>query len=304
MVADNGSTDKSLAFLKEHYPELKTIVLDRNYGFAGGYNKALSQLEYEYVVLLNSDVEVTKGWFRSAIDYLDTNSEVAALQPKIRAYNARSCFEYAGAAGGYMDIYGYPYCRGRIFNTIEEDSGQYDTVREVFWTSGACMFIRLKEFTEAGRFDEQFFAHQEEIDLCWRLNARGKRLVCLPQSVVYHVGGATLDQSNPRKTYLNFRNNLLMLHKNLPDPYYRRIMTCRFFLDYLAALQFLVSGQYGNAKAIRTARHDFCKLKKQYTQIRNGNLQQTTVPLSPTLLTRSLLWEYYCSGKKKYSQFR
>ncbi|MDR3340095.1 MAG: glycosyltransferase family 2 protein, partial [Candidatus Symbiothrix sp.] len=246
IVADNGSTDASLLFLETHYPHIRRIVMDKNYGFAEGYNKALAQLNHEYVVLLNSDVEVTPGWLTVAIDYLDANPAVVALQPKMLAFNDKSAFEYAGASGGFLDMYGYPFCRGRIFTTIEKDTGQYDTVTEVLWASGACLFIRLKDYREAGGLDAYFFAHQEEIDLCWRLRARGKKIVCLPQSVVYHVGGATLKMEHPRKTFLNFRNNLLMLYKNIPDRYYRKVMFFRFFFDYAAALQFLLKGHPKN----------------------------------------------------------
>jgi GT2 family glycosyltransferase len=294
IVADNGSTDSSLSFLETHYPEILRIVLDKNYGFAEGYNRALSQLKNEYVVLLNSDVEVTSGWLTTALDYLNAHSDVVALQPKILAYNNKSTFEYAGAAGGFMDMYGYPFCRGRIFTTIEKDDGQYDEPADLLWASGACLFIRLKDYREAGGLDPYFFAHQEEIDLCWRLRARGKKIVCLPQSVVYHVGGATLKMEHPRKTFLNFRNNLLMLYKNLPEKYYKKVMFVRFFLDYLAALQFLLKGHLQNASAVVGARRDFSRKKQDYQAVREENLSKTlNGDLPPEMLRKSLLWAYY-----------
>jgi GT2 family glycosyltransferase len=301
IVADNGSTDDSLPFLEKSYPSVLLIRLDKNYGFAEGYNQALSQLDYEYVVLLNSDVEVTSGWLTAAIDYLDTNPETVALQPKILAYNDKSVFEYAGASGGFMDMYGYPFCRGRIFTTIEKDTGQYDTVTEVLWASGACLFIRLKDYKESGGLDAYFFAHQEEIDLCWRLRARGKKIVCLPQSVVYHLGGATLKMEHPRKTFLNFRNNLLMLYKNLPEKYYRKVMFYRFFLDYAAALQFLLKGHPKNTLSVVKGRWDFQRQKKNYRIIRAENLKKTAKNDFPSeIFRKNLLWEYYIKGKKKY----
>jgi GT2 family glycosyltransferase len=302
IIADNGSTDGSQAFLNTHYPQIRCISFDKNYGFAEGYNRALSQLEHEYTVLLNSDVEVSEGWLENAIDYLDTHPEVVALQPKLLDYKNKTAFEYAGASGGFLDIYGYPFCRGRIFTTVEKDCGQYDNPSEVFWATGACLFIRLKEYRDAGGLDKTFFAHQEEIDLCWRLKARGKKIVCLPQSVVYHVGGATLKMENPRKTFLNFRNNLLMVHKNLPEKQYRKVMILRFFLDYLAALQFLLKGYPANARSVVKARRDFNRQKKNYQAIRKDNLEKTVEELPSGILRNNLLWKYYVKNQKKYSQ--
>ena len=298
IVADNGSTDSTLPYLEESYPFIRLIKLDKNYGFAEGYNKALAQLDYEYVVLLNSDVEVTDNWLTTAIDYLENHPEVTALQPKILSYNDKSSFEYAGACGGFLDLYGYPFCRGRIFTTIEKDSGQYDQETEVLWASGACLLIRLKDYLEAGGLDAYFFAHQEEIDLCWRLKARGKKIVCLPKSTVYHVGGATLKMEHPQKTFLNFRNNLLMVYKNLPEKYYRKVMIYRFFTDYLAALQFLLKGHPANAFSVLKARRDFSKQKKNYKTIREENLKKAVVDLPTGIFKISLLWEYYAKGKK------
>jgi GT2 family glycosyltransferase len=301
IVADNGSTDNSLLFLETHYPEIQRIVFDKNYGFAEGYNKALSPLNNEYVVLLNSDVAVSENWLTTVLDYLETHPETVALQPKILAFNDKSAFEYAGAAGGFLDMYGYPFCRGRIFTTIEKDKGQYDNPVAVLWASGACLFIRLKEYKAAGGLDKYFFAHQEEIDLCWRLRARGKKIVCLPQSVVFHGGGATLKMEHPRKTFLNFRNNLLMLYKNLPEKYYKKVLFWRFFLDYLAALQFLLKGHPANAWAVVKARLDFYKQKKNYQAIRKENLAKATTEDFPAeIRKKNLLWAYYVKKEKRY----
>ncbi|GHU61335.1 glycosyl transferase [Bacteroidia bacterium] len=303
IVADNGSTDQSLGFMETHYPNIPCIVLDKNYGFAEGYNQALSRLEHEYSVLLNSDVEVSPGWLETAIDYLETHPDVTALQPKILSYKYKKSFEYAGAAGGFLDIYGYPFCRGRIFSNIEKDSGQYDQITDVLWGSGACLFIRTKEYKSAGGLDKNFFAHQEEIDLCWRLRARGKRIVCFPQSVVYHVGGATLKMESPHKTFLNFRNNLLMVYKNLPDKYYKKTMFCRFFLDYLAALQFLLKGYYANAFSVLKARRDFNRQKDDYKNIRKEYLEKTlSKDLPPEIFRKNSLWTYYLENKKNFNQ--
>ena len=217
-VADNGSTDASVDMLRQEFPDVHLIILKENLGFAEGYNLALQQVSAEYVMLLNSDVEVTEHWLVPLVSYMDAHPEVAACQPKIRSWRQKELFEYAGAAGGFIDRYGYPFCRGRIMSAVEKDNGQYDTVVPVFWATGAALFIRRKDYLDAGGLDGRFFAHMEEIDLCWRLRARGRMLVCVPQSTVYHVGGATLKKENPHKTFLNFRNNLVMLYKNLPHP--------------------------------------------------------------------------------------
>ncbi|GHV58292.1 glycosyl transferase [Bacteroidia bacterium] len=303
IVADNGSMDHSIEFLKSHYPSVIIQALDRNYGFAEGYNRALAELNHEYVILLNSDVEVTPDWLRLAIDYLETHRDISALQPKILSYCSQTSFEYAGACGGFLDKYGYPFCRGRVLNTMEMDAGQYDDPVRIFWASGACLFIRLQDFKDAGGLDAGFFAHQEEIDLCWRLNARGKPVVCLPQSVVYHVGGATLEKANPQKDYLNFRNNLLMVYKNLPEPWYSKVMRIRFFLDYLSAVHYLLKGQCANAWAIYKARRDFRRMKPQYVTVRNENLKRSQIEIPDTILQQSLIWEYYVNGKKKFFEY-
>ena len=263
IVADNGSTDDSLQVLADEFPTVKTIVLEKNFGFAEGYNKAIEQVDCKYVVLLNSDVETPEGWLAPLLDYMETHPEVAAVQPKIRAWRNKNFFEHAGAAGGYLSWLGYPYCRGRRFGKVEEDKGQYDTVAEVAWTSGACMCVRTEVYKDSGGLDASFFAHMEEIDLCWRMRNNGWKLVCVPQSTVYHLGGGSLSYDNPRKTYLNFRNNLVMIYKNSRCRW--AILTIRFLLDYAAALMFLVTGKKGSAKAVVEARRDYRKMRKNYS---------------------------------------
>ncbi len=262
IVADNGSTDDSLEVLRKEFPSVKTIVLDTNYGFAEGYNKAIEQVESDYVVLLNSDVEVTEGWLSPLLDYMTAHPEVAAMQPKIRAWRERDRFEHAGAAGGYLSWLGYPYCRGRRFGRVEQDHGQYDTIAEIDWTTGACMCVRTSVYKECGGLDAAFFAHQEEIDLCWRMRNKGWKLACIPQSVVYHLGGGSLSYDNPRKTFLNFRNNLLMIYKNRRFPWI--VLSLRFFLDYAAAAMFLATGKKGSAKAVYEARKEYKRMRKNY----------------------------------------
>ena len=269
-VADNGSTDESLEVIAKEFPMVKTIVLDKNYGFAEGYNRAISLLTShsetvslpEYIVLLNSDVETPEGWLDPLLDYMDAHPEVAAVQPKIRSWVHKERFEHAGAAGGYINRLGYPYCRGRILWKVEEDHGQYDTIVNVDWTSGACMCVRTQVYKECGGLDAAFFAHQEEIDLCWRMRNKGWKLACVPQSVVYHLGGGALSYDNPRKTYLNFRNNLLMIYKNSKCRW--GVLGIRFFLDYAAAVMFLLTGKKGSAKAVCEARRDYRKMRKAY----------------------------------------
>ena len=262
IVADNGSTDNSLEVLAKEFPGVQTIVLDKNYGFAEGYNRAIAQVESEYVVLLNSDVEVTDGWLDPVLAYLDAHSDVAAVQPKVRSWLRRTHFEHAGAAGGYLSKLYFPYCRGRVLWHVEEDKGQYDTEAEVDWTSGACMCVRTKVYKECGGLDAAFFAHMEEIDLCWRMRNAGWRLVCLPQSVVYHLGGGALSYESPRKTYLNHRNNLLMIYKN--KQHACGVLFVRGILDYAAACFYLLQGRWGAFKAVFQARKDYRKMRKAY----------------------------------------
>ena len=302
-VADNASTDDSVSFLKTHFPDVRLIVLDKNYGFADGYNKALQQVGAEYVVLLNSDVEVTPHWLEPLVEYMDAHPEVAACQPKIRSERNKEYFEYAGAAGGYIDKYGYPFCRGRIFEVVEKDQGQYDTIQPIFWATGAALFIRLKDYQEAGGLDGRFFAHMEEIDLCWRLRSRGRGIVCIPQSVVYHVGAATLKKENPRKIFLNFRNNLLMLYKNLPEKDLKRVMFVRGVLDGVAAVVFLLKGEREAAKAVLQARKEFKRIRPDFESSRLENMTDTVADTIPEKVPYSILWKFHACGKKVFSMF-
>ncbi len=304
VVADNGSSDNSIELLKSSFPEVRIISFDKNYGFAEGYNKALEQVNSEYTVLLNSDIEVTSGWLEAPLAVLDADLTVAGVQPKIRAEKQKDHFEYAGAAGGYLDKYGYPFCRGRIMSAVEKDEGQYDRAADILWASGACLFIRTALYKEAGGLDATFFAHQEEIDLCWRLRCRSYRLVCTPQSVVYHVGGATLHTENPHKTFLNFRNNLLMLYKNLPEKELRSVMRFRFWSDYLAAIQYLLTGRPKNAKAVYNARKAFYRLKPEYQPVRWENLRKTSNHSIPEVYGKSLLVAFYLKRKKRFSDIK
>jgi GT2 family glycosyltransferase len=302
IVADNGSKDGSLRLMKEKFPEIKTICFNKNYGFAGGYNRALGRVKADYYVLLNSDVEVTENWLKVLYDYMESNPGVAACQPKLLSYHRRNYFEYAGACGGFIDKYGYPFCRGRIFSEVEEDTGQYDDIRDVFWATGACLMIRSKDYWNVGGLDEEFFAHQEEIDLCWRLKSRGRRITCNPQSVVYHMGGGTLDAENPRKTYLNFRNNLLMLYKNLPHRSLRKVFNVRFYLDNLAAAQFFLSGKFQDMKAITDARTDFRNMQSSFTQKRDENILKSVQSTFKEISQNSILNEFYVKRNRKFSE--
>ena len=301
-VADNGSTDASVTLLQQEFPSVRTIVLDQNYGFADGYNLALQQVDAEYVVLLNSDVEVTEHWLEPMIAYLDKHPEVAACQPKIRSQRQKEYFEYAGAAGGFIDKYGYPFCRGRIMEVVEKDEGQYDTVIPVFWATGAALFIRRVDYVNVGGLDGRFFAHMEEIDLCGRLRSRNREIVCVPQSIVYHVGGATLKKENPHKTFLNFRNNLVMLYKNLPQEELNKVMRIRTCLDYLAAFNFLLQGHWDNASAVMRARKEYKRLCPSFSLSREENMRKKT--LNPILerTKSSILWQFYARGCKRFSQ--
>lgn len=300
-VADNGSTDESVEWLKANCPDVRLVILDRNYGFAEGYNRSLQQVNAEYVVLLNSDVEVTPHWLEPLVEYMDAHPEVAACQPKLRAEHNKAFFEYAGAAGGYIDKYGYPFCRGRIFDVVEEDRGQYDKIAPIFWATGAALFIRQKDYREVGGLDGRFFAHMEEVDLCWRLRSRGKLLVCVPQSMVYHVGGGTLNKENPRKTFLNFRNNLLMLYKNLPDKELQRVLFVRGILDWVAALSFWLKGERRSAYAVLQARKEFKYIRTDFKASRAENLAKATGQAIPEKVNYSILWKFHVCRKRLFS---
>ena len=307
VVADNGSTDGSVAYLRTQ--SVRVIELGENYGFAEGYNRAIAQVESEYVVLLNSDVEVTPHWLDTLLEYARAHKEVAALQPKVLSWQSKQdflsgkaqgvCFEHAGAAGGMIDCLGYPYCRGRFLSYLEVDNGQYDTPSPIFWASGACLFIRREVYLKEGGLDAVFFAHQEEIDLCWRLQCRGYCIMSVPQSVVYHVGGATLEYESPRKTFLNFRNNLLMLYKNLPTIKWLFVMLIRLPLDYVAAMQMLLAGKLLNFKAVLQARCAFWKLRIEYNSLRKENVRRAKTPYPDIISKRSIIVDYYLLGKRK-----
>ena len=337
VVADNGSTDGSLALLAAEFPSVRVVALDRNYGFAEGYNRALAQVDAEYAVLLNDDVEVSPGWLTPLVRFMDSHPDYAACQPKLMSWKERDRFEYAGACGGFLDRYGYPFCRGRIFNTLETDKGQYDgelkneelgirnsangntpnpspltpnpnpNPTDVLWATGACLFIRMADYRAAGGLDGRFFAHMEEVDLCWRLRCRGRRLACVTDSIVWHVGGASLQAGSPRKTFLNFRNNLLMLYKNLPPAELRHVMRVRGVLDVVAALSFLVKGEGRNFLAVFRARRAFRRLKPDFVASRQENIAAATAAGNPSLYVperyrHSILVQYHLRRKHTFNQ--
>ena len=301
-LADNGSADGSVEWVSANLPQVKIISLNENHGFAGGYNLALGQIDAEYYVLINSDIEVTTGWLSPLISFLDSHPEVAAVQPKILSLYRRTHFEYAGASGGYIDKYGFTFCRGRIFHTTEEDKGQYNDVAEVFWTSGACMMIRASAWKECGGLDPDFFAHMEEIDMCWRLHNMGWKLYAVPLSVVYHAGGGALPYNSPMKTFLNFRNNLFLLYKNLPSGKLRKILLKRKIMDLLAFIFFILQGKPVHAIQIVKAHIHYLNnvrsLKKK-REIYPGNHENYSK--TKTILNRSLVFEFYIKRNKTYA---
>lgn len=292
IVADNASTDDSISLLNEHFSQTRIIELSENFGFAGGYNEALKEIEAEYFILLNSDVEVTDNWINPVISFLDSNTGYAACQPKILDYSKRKSFEYAGASGGFIDFLGYPFCRGRIFDTIENDLGQYDQSLDVFWASGACMFIRSDVFWNTGGFDADFFAHMEEIDLCWRIHSLGLKTKCIPSSTVFHVGGGTLAKASSFKTYLNFRNGLYLLIKNLTLGKLLIKFPVRILLDWIAALKFLFEGN---------RKHSFAVLKAHGAMVLNfRKMFEKRQLISSAPKSKLLIYEYYLRGNKKF----
>lgn len=299
-VADNGSTDNSVDIVRNEFPSVRLISFKENYGFAEGYNKVMDNVDTDYVVLLNSDVEVTEGWIEPILSYMESHKDVAACQPKILSYHDKKKFEYAGASGGYIDKYGYPFCRGRVFDSLETDNGQYDTPADIFWASGAAMFVRRDVYVAVGGLDPKFFAHMEEIDLSWRLLSRGYRLVCIPESKVYHVGGATLKKENPKKTYLNFRNNLLMMYKNLPSDELRKVMIVRCFLDYLAVVFYILKFDFSNASAVVKARKDYSFMRKDFKSLRDENIRQTKRSKLKFRYDFSLILQSKIFGKTTY----
>ena len=300
IIADNGSTDDSLDFLRLHYPQLRIIALDKNHGFAGGYNQALQQVESDYYVLLNSDVEVEPGWLEPMVELLEKNPSIAACQPKLLTWGNRKLFEYAGGSGGWLDNYGYPFARGRVFDQYEEDHGQYDNACPVFWASGAALFIRARVFHTVGGFDEYFFAHQEEIDLCWRIQLAGYTIFACPASVVYHVGGGTLPKGNSLKTFLNFRNNRIMLSKNLPLSRKLWVVPVRNLLDAVSAWKGLLSGDAGYFIAVIRAHIAFLRWwlfhrkKSVFPASRKGNLQG--------LYKGNVAWQHFVKKRNRFSE--
>lgn len=297
-VADNASSDDSVEFMVAEFPEIELIKLDKNYGFAKGYNEALKQIDAKYYILLNSDIEVTENWVEPIIEYLENNPEVAACQPKIRSWHQREYFEYAGAGGGYIDYLGYPFCRGRIFQELEKDSGQFDDVQEVFWASGACLFVRSDVFHELGGFDEDFFAHMEEIDFCWRAKNKDYKIVYHPKSTVYHIGGGTLSKTNPRKTYLNFRNNFCLLYKNIPQNKLLSTFLSRLILDGFAAVKFLIDGGYHDSAAVLKAHIYFYKnlreLRKKREALDHKHVSE--------IYQKNIAYEHFIRGKKQFCE--
>lgn len=276
IVADNGSSDSSLEVLAKDFPDVRVIAFAENYGFAEGYNRAISQIDTEFVTLLNSDVETPEGWWQPILKFMKDNPDVGACQPKILSYKDKSMFEYAGAAGGLLDSLGYPYCRGRLFDRIAKDEGQYDkATADVAWASGAALTVRRADYLEVGGLDNKFFAHMEEIDLCCRLWNAGYRVCVVPDSKVFHLGGASLAQGNPQKTYLNFRNNLLLLHKNLPEKIGKKLLFRRRLMDTLAFFMYVVKLDFANARAILKAHSDFKKMRRDYNDFPKRNILST-----------------------------
>lgn len=304
VVADNGSTDGSLKIMGELFPQVKVLDLKKNYGFAWGYNEALKDLEADYYVILNSDVEVTQGWLDSPIQLMESDRSIAAVQPKILSYQKKTHFEYAGAAGGFIDRFGYPFCRGRIFDKVEADNGQYDSVIDIFWATGACMFVRADLFHEAAGFDAAFWAHMEEIDLCWRLKNRGYRIVYTPESKVYHLGGGSLSYDNPRKLFLNFRNNLWLLYKNLPGNQLFFILFVRMILDGVAAIKLVGESNFNGLRSVLKAHYHFYRSLKELHRKRLQVIRTKNFRKPAEMLSRSIVFQYYVRKRKRFSDIR
>lgn len=300
VLADNASTDDSVAFVAAHYPQIRIIQNPRNDGFAGGYNDALQHVQADIYVLLNQDVEVEPGWIEPVVALMQQDTRIAACQPKMRAYKDPEEFEYAGAAGGWMDILGYTFCRGRILYTTEEDNGQYDDVKDIFWATGAALFIRSACYHQVGGFDRDFFAHMEEVDLCWRLQRAGYRICYCPDSRVFHVGGGSLPQGNPRKLYLNFRNNLMMLWKNLHSEDRWIVLVQRFFLDILAGVKSLVAGKPKDMAAIYRAYRDYYRWRRTY--VKKDDLPEMKLMKMSGVFHGIMIWRYYFLGHKYFSE--
>jgi len=304
IVADNASSDNSLVFLETHYSQIRIIKLDKNYGFAGGYNKALKEVNAKYFLLLNSDVSPGPGWLESLVETMEKNASIGACMPKIKAFNSPESFEYAGACGGYIDLFGYPFCRGRILDHIEKDKHQYENTLSVFWASGASLLINSELYFSAGGLDEDFFAHMEEIDLCWRIKNMGYQIMVVPSSEVFHVGGATLSQQNSHKTYLNFRNNLFMMVKNLSSGYFFIILLTRMILDGIAAIRFLSRGETNHFFAIFKAHLSFYSSLPQFITKRKKLKSFHTKLNHPEVYPQSIIWAFYVKKIKRFSQLK
>lgn len=298
IVADNGSTDESVPFLKTNHPDIRIISLKKNLGFAGGYNQALKEVEADIYILLNSDMEITENWMEPCLKMFYEHNDLGALQPKIRSLQNSEYFEYAGAAGGFIDILGFPFCRGRLFNTLEKDTGQYNEPAEIFWATGAALFVRANLFHELGGFDQRFFAHMEEIDLCWRIQNKGYKVMYTPESIVFHLGGGSLPKSNPKKTYYNFRNNLWMLAKLMPARWFYTLIIPRLLMDLLAAASFLLSGKPKDTIAVLKAHLAFFKRLPQLRKEGQGNGNT----IHETCYRGSIVWNYYVLRKKRFNQ--
>ena len=297
IVADNASTDDSVVFMKEKYPEIRLIINASNSGYAGGYNEALAQINAEYYVLLNSDIEVSENWVMPIIEEMDKDPKIGAAQPKLISYYQKDEYEYAGAAGGYIDKYGYPFCRGRVFNNLEKDNGQYNDNKEIFWASGAAMFVRAEAYHNANGLDDDFFAHMEEIDLCWRLQLSGYKIMAIPKSIVYHVGGGTLPKNSARKTYLNFRNNFALLFKNLPKNRLWKVFFARLVLDGVAAIRFLTEGKYHDTYAVFRAHMYFYAHMLALIRKRKG---KNLFPVK-SVYQKNIVFQHFLFGKSKFS---
>lgn len=302
IVGDNASTDDSVSFLQENFPTVKIIQNDQNYGFAGGYNKVLERVEADYFILLNSDVEVTPNWIKPVINLMESDARIAAAQPKIKWQLNKNQFEYAGAAGGYLDIYSFPFCRGRLFNVYELDNGQYNEQKEVFWASGAAFFIKSKCWRETGGLDADLFAHMEEIDLCWRLKNLGYKIMYSPDAEVYHVGGGTLQTENPFKTYLNFRNNLIIMQKNLPagDAVFR--ISIRMFIDFIAWWHFLLTGKPKFTMAVSKGHWHFLKSLSKTGKKRKS--VQKAYSAHTGVYNNSVVWAFFIKKIKYFSELK
>jgi len=302
IIADNASTDDSLDFVKTNFPQVKIIRNKTNGGYAKGYNDALAELNHEYFILLNSDVDVSENWVEPIIKMMDADKKIAACQPKILSFSNKNMFEYAGAAGGFIDKYGFPFCRGRIFDSFEEDKGQYNDEKEIFWATGASLFVRSEIFKQAGGLDEDFFAHMEEIDLCWRMKNQGCKIMYCPSSTVYHVGGGTLSKINPQKTFLNFRNNLLLLTKNHSSQYFGIKIFIRMCFDGVACMKFFFSGDFAHAWAVQRAHFNFYgmlgKTLRKRKELKKNISNYSTI----SIYRKSLVFEYFLRGKKKFSE--